>query len=94
MAVQKMASLEFWVSDNPPDVKQRHGYSNRDYFKFQKVVFLMAVTPVPLVTGSAADLIASGSTLFTQLGFGVLIMVVVLFGVVRRILKIGKSGAR
>ena len=54
----------------------------------------MAVTPVPLLTGTATDLIASGSALFTQLGFGILITLIVYFMVVKRILRIGKSAAR
>ena len=51
-------------------------------------------TPVPLITGSAADLLASGTSLVSTLGFGVFIMVAFLLGIIGKLVRKGKSAAR
>ena len=51
-------------------------------------------TPVPLISGTATELLTQGTGLVASLGFGVFIMVAFLMGIVGKLVRKGKSAAR
>lgn len=54
----------------------------------------MAATPVPIFTGTATDLVATGTQMFSALGFSVIVLTVLGLSLAGKILRLGKKAAR